>query len=47
MAAEPATDGGDRGHGPGEPRWRVLYASVLLVLAVEIALLWAVTRAFP
>jgi hypothetical protein len=28
-------------------RWRRLYALVLVVLAVEIALLFAVTRAFP
>jgi len=29
-----------------ERRWRKLYALVLLALAAEIALLWAITRAY-
>jgi hypothetical protein len=37
MAAEPAED---------PLRWRRLYALVLVVLAVEIALLWAISWAF-
>jgi hypothetical protein len=37
MAAEPAED---------PRRWRKLYVLVLAVLAVEIAILWAITRAF-
>jgi hypothetical protein len=35
--AEPADDA---------RRWRTLYALVLAALALEIALLWAITRAF-
>jgi hypothetical protein len=29
-----------------ERRWRKLYAVVLIVLALEIALFWAITRAY-
>jgi hypothetical protein len=29
-----------------ERRWRKLYALVLAVLALEIALFWAITRAY-
>ena len=29
-----------------ERRWRRLYALVLIVLALEIALFWAITRAY-
>ncbi|HXX30164.1 MAG TPA: hypothetical protein VEJ89_05550 [Myxococcaceae bacterium] len=42
MPAEPEADG--RAPGPGT--WRRLYLLVLGVLAVEIALLWALARAY-